>query len=82
MSVSYFDQIYRPYFITQTASISLILLIALPKILNFNMERTARLTLEAQINHLTAENENLRRKLDDAKRDIDSLHVRHINRAS
>jgi predicted RNase H-like nuclease (RuvC/YqgF family) len=43
------------------------------------MERTARLTLEAQINHLTAENENLRKKLDDAKRDIDSLHVRYIS---
>lgn len=43
------------------------------------MERTARLTLEAQINHLTTENENLRKKLDDAKRDIDSLHVSHIN---
>ena len=41
------------------------------------MERTARLTLETQINHLTAENENLRKKLDDAKRDIDSLHVRY-----
>jgi WD40 repeat protein len=48
--------------------------VPLPKILNFNMERTARLTLEAQINHLTTENENLRKKLDDAKRDIDSLH--------
>jgi hypothetical protein len=62
----------------QTHFISLIPLLALPKILNFNMERTARLTLEAQINHLTTENENLRKKLDDAKRDIDSLHVRNI----
>ena len=43
------------------------------------MERTARLTLEGQINHLTTENENLRRKLEDAKRDIDSLQVSRIN---
>jgi WD40 repeat protein len=45
----------------------------LPKILNYNVERTYRQTLETQLAQLTTENETLRKKVEELRRELESV---------